>query len=381
MYHKSMRFGLPNFIQKNKKGILALRVGLSEIDFLFFKKDVVEAHVLAYGSEDISHFTVRQTLEKIFTHLPKAEHTQELVVTFPESQFNAQLVEISVPPMLPRYLVGKNEAASIEKEALTRANRIFQKSLFQESGILPSEFSLRKVKILDRRIDGYPVPKLDGFKMGEALFSLLGMFLLEPPFLPIEQFAKSHRMGDIRVIHIAEAIESFARTRNQEGVFLFVEEGKTQIVAYKDGHIAFLASIPMGENGFTEFFGDMLGMREPAAAAFQEQYFHGNLSLAVREKIQTYLLPQVEKFGTLVREKLLSAKMTLPDPIWIFGKGRALRDMQNIFTEETFHDLPFLQVPETRFLLPHEIWENKEFSGRNDPEYTALCLLGAMAES
>jgi len=381
-----MSFGFPNFMRQRGNGILALRVGLSEIDFLFFSRfarsgtarqtEPVGVNVLSYGSEDISHFTVRQTLEKIFTQLPEAKNVQTLVATFPEGQFNAQVVELALPPVLPRHLIDKTEASLLEKDVLARASRIFQKSLFRESGILPGEFSLRKVKILERRIDGYPVPTLDGFKRGEIVCSILGMFLLETPFLPVEQFAKRHSIHDIRVIHIAETIESFAKKQNQDGVFLYVEEEKTQIVVQKEGHVAFLGGIPMGESAFTEFFGDMLGMRESTAAAFQKQYFQGNLSLAAHEKVQAYLLPEIKKFGTLIKEKLLGAQMTLPDPIWIFGKGRALRDTQNIFTDEELQDLPFLQKPETRFLLPKEIWEVKDFPGRNDPAYTTLFLLG-----
>lgn len=356
---------------------MIVRVGLEDIDFLFLQKEPTGVNVLSYGSENTSHFTVRQTLEKIFEQLPKTRGVQELVATFPESQFNAQMLELTLPPILPHHLVDNAEAFSVEKDVLARASRVFQKSLFRESGILPGEFSLRKVKILNRRIDGYPVPKLDGFHRGEIVCSILGMFLLESPFLPVEQFAKSHGIYDIRVVHITEAIESFAKTHNQEGVYLFMEEAKTQIVVHTKGHIAFVGAIPMGQSAFTEFFSEMLGMRTTTAEAFQEQYVQGKLSQAVREKLQTYLLPEMEKFGTLVREKLLDAKMALPDAIWVFGKTRAVHDIQNILGDEELQELPFVQKPETRFLLPKDIFGVKDFLCLDDPVYTALFLLAA----
>src|SRR3989344_4993060 len=376
-----MNFGFQNFMRQKGNGIFALRVGLAEIDFLFFQKEPGGVNILSYGTEEFSHFTVRQTLEKIFDQLPKTKNIQELVVTFPKNQFNAQVVELTIPPILPRHLIHKAEAISVEKDVLARASRIFQKSLFRESGILPSEFSLRRAKILNRKIDGYPVTSLVGFKSGEIVFSLLGMFLLEPSFLPVEQFAKTHRIRNIRVTHIAEAIELFAQNGNHDGVYLAVEEKSTQIAVQKAGHIAFLESIAMGERGFNEFFGDTLGMRESTAEAFQEQYFQGSLSLAVREKVQTYLLPEIKKFGTLIQDKLLKAHMTLPNSIWIFGKARALRNSENIFSDAELQDLPFLQKPEMSLLLPKEIWAVKDFPGRDDPIYTSLCLLGASAES
>lgn len=382
-----MDFRFPSFMRQKENGILVLRVGLAEIDFLFFSRFArsggdrqqtpAGVRILAYGSEDISHFTVRQTLEKIFSRLPQAMRVQELVATFPENQFNAQIVHQTIPPLLPRHLIDKAEAAAIERDALGRASRVFQKSLFAESGILPDEFSLRKVRILERKIDGYPVPRIVGFERGEIVFSILGMFLLEPPFLPVEQFAKSHKIRDIRVVHMAEAVESFAQSRNQPGIYLCVQEQKTQIIVQKEDRIAFLAAIPMGESAFQEFFGNVLGMRESTAEVFEEQYFQGNLSVAAQEKVQTHLLSEIKKFGTLIKEKLLNAAMPLPDPIWIFGRVWALRDIEKIWKGLDLQDLPFLRKPEPRFLLPKDIWEMGGFPGHEDPVYTTLCLLGS----
>ena len=118
-----MGFWPLNFMRKRGSGILVLRVGLAEIDFLFFEKEPTGVDVLSYGSENISHFMVRQTLEKIFSQLPKAKNIQELAVTFPESQFNAQVIQQVLPPILPRHLIDKAEASLMEKDACARASR------------------------------------------------------------------------------------------------------------------------------------------------------------------------------------------------------------------------------------------------------------------
>ena len=376
-----MAFRFPHFTSQKENSFLIFRIGKEEIDFLLFQKEISGVRILAYGAESISYLNVRQTLEKIFTQLPQKENIRELIVTFSASQFQAQGIQQTLPRSPSSHLIDRAEALLLEGEIRAKSSRVFQRILFQESGILPGEFSLRKIKILERRIDGYPVPKFEGFKRGEIECSILGMFLLEIPFLPVEQFAKSHKIRNIRVLHIAEAIESLAKKRNQEGVYLCVEEEKTQIALQKEGHFVFLGSISMGEDNFTEFFGHLLGMRETTAEAFQEQYFRGDLSQTMQEKVQTSLLPEIRKFGILIKKKLSSAKMVLPSFVWIFGKGRALRNIQYVFGNEEFEDLPFSQKPEVSFLLPKEVWEVKEFPGGNDPVYTTLCLLGFASES
>lgn len=374
-----MSFWFLHGIPKEGKNFLVLRLGKEEIDFLFFRKELDGVRILSCGSENILYVNARQALEKVFIHLPQTEVIQELVATFDSGCFKAQAIQESFPPSVPPRVIDKAEARSIELDARKRASRIFQRSLFQESGILPGEFSLRRVKILERRIDGYSVPKLEGFKRGEIEFSILGMFLLEPSFLPLEQFAKAHRIVNLRVVHIAEALESFAKKRNRDGIYLHVEEEKTQIAVWKEGQFAFPGDIQMGSHHFTEFFGDVFGMRKAVAEEFQGQYFQRELSQALLEKVSAYLLPEIRKFGTLVKKKLLEAKMALPESIWVFGRGRALRDVGILFSEDALEDLPFSQKPTMSFLLPKQVWDTKNFPGASNPSYTTLCLLGASA--
>lgn len=371
----------PHFTTQKKSASLVLRIGIEEIDFLLFQGEGANTQVVTCGSEHISHFTTSQTLEKIFYQLPQKQTILRLIATFPENQFNAQVVQQVLPPILPHHTIDRAEAFSIERDVLARANRIFEKNLFRESGILPIEFSLRRVKILERRIDGYSVPKLDGFKRGETDLSILGVFLLEQPFFSLEQFAKRHKIRDIRVVHIVEAVELFTRTHSRSGVYLHVEERKTQIAISNEGHFMFPGSISTGSADFTDFFGAELGMREPTAELFQERYFQGELSSAVQEKVHGSLLPEIRKFGTLVKEKLMGVKAVLPDSIWIFGKGSALRNIQSLFTDAEFEDLPFSRKPQVRFLLPKKVWVGKGFPNDSDPAYTTLCLLGAATEA
>jgi len=294
-------------------------------------------------------------LEKIFAQFPREERIQEIRATFGANPFRAQVIPIIFPPKLPMHVMDKGEAFLIERETRARADRELQKNLFRESGILPNEFSLRSLKILERRIAGYLVPKLAGFRNGEIECAVLGMFLLESSFLPVKEFAKVHTIANVSVIHIAEALEAFARKPGREGVYLCLEEEKTQIAVQARDRFVFLGTASMGARNFTEFFSDTLGMREPTARIFQKQYFEGSLSVGVQEKMQTYLLPEIQKFGTLIKQKLLEAKIVLPGSIWVFGRGGILRNLQSLLTSDVLEGLPFSQKPKIINVLPIEV--------------------------
>ena len=375
----NMGFGFLSFAPKKGNNVLALRVGEREVDFLLFKNTSEGIRVLAYGSEETLHFHIRQVLEKIFAQLPQKERIHELRVTFETNSFRAQVITLTLPPKGHSHIIDSGEARSIEREILSRAARTLQNTLFRESGILPNAFSLRRVKILERSIAGYPVSKLAGSMSRELEFSLLGMFLLESSFLPVEEFARAHRIADMSVLHIAEALESFVRKPEREGIYLCIEEEKTQIAVQMRDRFAFLGTVSMGAHNFTEFFADRLGMRESTVRVFQQQYFENSLSVGVQEKMQTYLLPEIQKFGTLIKQKLLEAKIVLPGSLWVFGRGGVLRNLQSLFAPAPLDDLPFAQKPRIRFLLPEDVLEVKNFPGARDPFYTELCLLGAFA--
>lgn len=359
---------------------MVLRLGKAEIDFLFFHKESDGIQVSSWGSEPIEHLSTRQVLEKILMQLPRGQVIEELVVTFHASQFQAQVVRETFSSHTPSARIGASEAKAIERDACARVMRASQKSLFAESGILPNEFSVRRVNVLERKIDGYTVRQLEGYKKGEIELSILVVFLLESSFLAVEEFAKAHKiLSKLRVIHSVEAMESFAKEHKQSEVFIYTEEEKTQVAVLHGDHFAFPGSIPIGADNFTEIVANTLGMRESAAEQFQAQYFRGDLSVATQEKVQHYLLPEVRKFVTLIQRKLEETKMMLPESVRIFGEARVLREGQNSFFQSALEDLPFVQKPKVSFLLPSEVWEAKSFAGDDDPHYTILCLLGALA--
>ena len=184
-------------------------------------------------------------------------------------------------------------------------------------------------------------------------------------------------MPSITVLHLAQALERFARKKRKNGVYLHIAEESSEIAIWKDGVFALTEAIPLGGTHFTKVFENVLGMRKNTAQEFQERYFAGKLSEELRSQIKTLLAPPLNDFAALVKERLFQLNMSLPENIWIFGKGCKVREIFEMFEDDRVEkDLPFSQKPQPAFLLPKDIWNLERFPKNADPSYTGLFLLG-----
>lgn len=360
---------LGRLLSRKKHGVLVVRIGKQTVDFVFFAHEASAPEIIAWGSEDISYMNVRDTLEKIFARLPNKESLQELVATFEASMFRASVTQLSVPLAATPHIITRTEALAMEREAQDRATRHMQDTVLKESGIVPHEFALRRVRILERKIAGYRVARLEGFERRPIELSILALFLLEKQFKPLDQFVKTHRIRKVQVLHIAEALEMFAQRHGREGVYLCVEEEKTQIAVRQRERFLFPGAIPMGDERFQEIVGHVLGMSPHAAAVLRRRYFQGALSKAAKKKLTSFLLPDIQKFAMLIQAKLQELQIVLPSRLWLFGRVHAFAYAQELFAGD--------EELKTEFLLPRDVWEISTNSLAQDPLYTPLCLLGA----
>jgi hypothetical protein len=363
------------FGSEQRRIILAVHIGKSTIDFVLVERKGGNNTVLSHGTEELLHFTPRQTLEKIFSVCERHAVPKELVATFDHSLFRAKILSFTMPAQASAHRITRSEASEIERDILVRAQKTFQKVVFQESGIRPQEFVSKTVRILDRRISGYPVASLEGFKRGELEFSVLGAFLLDNAASLLAQFSKAHHISRVQAIHLAEALEFYTRAPGREGVYICIEAEKTRIAVRYRGHFSFLGAIDMGSQHFAELFGDVLGMHTPSAQLMQRKYFEGSLSVDVQEKVHLFLLPEARKFGTLLKDTLQEATIALPEHVWIFGRGSALRNLEDLFSGDTLKNLPFSRRPKVAFLYPKDIGKGYFQKDMADPVYTELCFL------
>ena len=370
-----MNLVLPQFRKKRGELVLVLHIDENSISFALFEIQTVNTRILAYGMNDRKSFTLEQNLQEILRQINLRGQISKVVVSFSSHDFRAHVVRGGTKRDNGDFVINERENRSLENEILQRAERDMRKRIIEDSGILPSDFRMNKIEILERKIDGYKVPQFIGVRGKQVECVVLGTFLLLEPFHIIERFVQKNGFKQLEILHIAQAIVYHASKQKKDGIYLYIGNTKTQIGVWRDGKFNFSEGVPVGGDQFIEVFGEVLGMRENIAAEFQERYFTGEVSEEVREKIKSLLLPEIKKFGTLVSKRLYGMKTVLPENIWVFGAGSKIRDIFGMFEEIDETDSAFLQTPTFAFLSPKDILNIENFPHADDPRYTPLFLL------
>jgi hypothetical protein len=370
-----MGFSLPWFQQKKGKVVLVLSIGERALHFILFEEKGEEVRVLTSGQREVYLSNLEQILVDLFAQLTKSARIRDMVVSFSSEIFKAQIIKEPFVRSTPKHSIDAKEAKRLEEKIRTRAKRSFNTILFEDSGILPGDFDFRSMQVLSHKVDGYEVVGLEGYKGSEVEFTLLGTFLLRKPFAVLKKAAKRYRIEHIQVVHIAEALVKYSEQKEQDGVFLSIEHTRTQVIISRGDNVALGEPIPAGEEHFLEVFGEGLGMKENIASEFQDQYFRGELSDILTQKVKALLLPEVKNFGTLVLQELEEAKISLPEQVWIFGSGSNIGDITGLFEHRVKEEFPFSEPPSVAFLLPQHIRAVKDFPGSHNPSYTGLFLL------
>ena len=362
--------------QKSGGSVLAVALDGDTLNFLVFRQMADKKQVLKYGNQQVTAGGLQESLGQVIAQLPREVSVGTLIATFSPDHFKAKSIEIVFPGRGARHVLDKKEALWIEKTMRQQAKAKLFGNLFGESGILPADFRMLRLVPTSQKIDGYSVPRLEGFKAGEIRASFLATFLLATTFFDLAEFVESKKLHTVRVRHMAEAIADFGRKTNREGVYLYVGRRRSQLVVWKQGVLLLPeTSLALGEEDFVEVFGEVLGMRDNIAFEFEKRYVEGALSTQVKEKIDSLLLPTFQKFVTLIKKQLEVMKTPLPGNIWIFGRGIKTHHFQEVLQAQLAKGLPFTEDINVHILAPKDIWEGVSFAQNHNPQYSSLCLV------
>ena len=122
----------------------------------------------------------------------------------------------------------------------------------------------------------------------------------------METLKTKSSLKNVEIIHPFEVIQRQRRV----GVFLYITEERTQGFIARKENFDVTKSFSPGGNRFRDVFQEQFGMVENIAEEFEKKYIRGELSEEAREKVHSFLLPEVYNFGTLVKEKLQNIKMS-----------------------------------------------------------------------
>lgn len=252
--------------------------------------------------------------------------------------------------------IARAKEKAIFQQVLKKAQEAISQSFSKEFGILAKELRWICLKILEIKIDGYPVPELRGYRGKKLEFKVLAIFLPKHYFEIIKRIFGDLGLNIFKIIHIAESLPptflkqkggGFTPTTFQkkvardlttalageikDGVFLDVGGETTQFFLVKEKKIEKVNDFKSGGKLFSQKLSDVLGIDEESARILKERYANKLLNQESRKRIREIFLE--EKRSWYQDLELRIKKDPLFSTVYLFGGGSLLPEISEVLKE------------------------------------------------
>lgn len=302
-----MRF---DFLSKKKEKLfLVLDVGTEAIKILVCRKDNSKVAVLRAATQYFERYGVFNG--KIF----EVNVIKKSVLKAIE-QVQSQGQNLKKLPVLltlsPNLLKARTSLQSFEQnEGLkTKISKTQEKAIFQqvfkkaqeeiyqrfskESGILPKDIEMISLRILEMKINGYSVSRLQGYNGKDLEIRVLATFSLKYYLESIKRIFADLELKIFKIVHLAESLPLAFFNEEVNGkignsVFFDIGGEISQFFLVKRGNLEQINELRVGGKAFSQKISDALGIDEESARILKERYASKLLSLEVRQRIRKTL--------------------------------------------------------------------------------------------
>lgn len=328
--------------------------------------------VLSEGRRFLKYFddydypgVLSRTIELVFGGIEKK--SGQILVVLPPSILKARIVSQVFKRRASQKVISGKEEKEINETVLQRAKKEVSISFSQLSGIFPEHLRFVSLRILERgiKIDGYEVPRLEGYDGKILEFKILAVFL--PGFTEIERILRRSLMpphhltpwlkprqktGDFKIVHAAEGLIRILEDY-PDGVFLDVGGEITQIFLAREGKLEAVCELGFGGKIFSEAISERLGLREKDARLLKERYSKEGLTPESSSKIkEIFHFPSRLWFDNL-KEKLKETQggLLFPSNVFLFGGGSQLPEIKEILEMGKWGSIAFFDAkPKVKIL-------------------------------
>ena len=351
------------FERKNPPKFLDKKLGLINGNIVILKSFIQRLE--PFGIFDSSFFET-EVLKKAFLKAIKGVvspseseiNPKYAVLSFSANILKSQIFFKSLKRKNPKEKIQKKEAESITNNILTQAKKTISQEFTQKTGILAKDIHFLNLEVLEIKIDGYEVFRLVGFAGGHLNFRLIATFLIKYELEKVKQIIQGLDFEILRIIDPAENLVSAIGDKNLSGIFLDVGGEISKIVIIINGKTQWISGFDGGGDNFSKTLSLALGMSRNEAENFKIKYAKKVLSEQVRERIKEILSKPTQKWFNDLKfmfRKVQENLEILPPSIFIFGGGSLLPEIQEILSTGDWEELPFLERPTVKFLLPNDL--------------------------
>jgi hypothetical protein len=356
-----MKLKLPRFQRKNrdKKHFLALDIGTEAVKGALIEEKNKTPLVLetsleyfdrfgTFDSYDFEADVFRKTLGRVLRQLWKEGGRPELLpVLLPPNVLKASLTLVSLKRKSPKKEISKEEGDRISQSLLRTAQKHILQEFSGKTGILPFELQFLNLEVLEKRIDGYVVPRLLGYSGKTLELLVLGVFLPKYYFTQLKSLFKDLDLDPPKFIHLAETLKN-----GPEGIYLDVGGRCTQLIIFCQKKLRGITQFELGGEDFSRTLSQRLGVNIDRARILKERYAARVLSEGSQRKIRGFfsqpLADWLEELTSSLRLSLREGFVLAP-VFFLSGGGSQIPEIKEVLEARDWKDFPFVFSPKARF--------------------------------
>jgi cell division ATPase FtsA len=276
-------------------------------------------------------------------------------------------------------VISKKEEDEIRESVFKNIKGEIGKNFANNFGIPSEDIQFISFKILEIKLDGYNVLKLEGFKGKKLDFRISVIFSLKKYLKNIEKILKDLKLNFSRLLNKEKNVDYLFEREGDEMIFLDIGGEISQVFLVKGGKTDSVFEFESGGLDFTEKLSRVLGLSLEDARNLKHNYSNLVLSEEVRKKVREILSEEIRSwfsdFKSGLRIILEKHKSLLPSNISICGGGSLLPEIKEIIEEGNWEELPFVSRPRVKLIYPKDLKDVEDMTkGLFSPQDFILIL-------
>lgn len=230
--------------------------------------------------------------------------------------------------------ISKTREKAIFQQVLKKAQEEIYQRFSKESGILAKDIEMISLRILEMKINGYPVSRLQGYNGKDLEIRVLATFLLKHYLESIKRIFEDLELKIFKIVHLAESLP-FAffneEVNDKKGNSVFFDIGGeiSQIFLVKRGNLEQINELRVGGKAFSQKISDVLGIDEESARILKERYASKILSREVGQRIKEILLSEKRIWRQDLESKLGGVRLS---NVQLFGGASLLPEIRELLS-------------------------------------------------
>jgi len=379
--------------KEKKEDLLIFDIGSSGVKGLILEKEGRKNRVKRFASKSFEKFGIFQTtafekdlLEKTISEvieklkLKNQTLTKIRLIGLSPEVLKGRITALSFERSNPEKIIDKEEEKIILDLILDKAQRKVAEKFKENYKIAPSEFQVLKKEVIETKISGYKVSSILSQKGKLFHFRILVVFTLKNYLKIFNLIKKSFISKEATLVHKVEGLIPWLKNKkNFSGIFVDIGSRFTQVFLVKDGLLKWMREFEAGGDIFTQALSENLGLTQKEAENLKLRFSKGELSSGSKKMIEEILAQPLNFWFNRLKQEFEEYgdkfHFVFPQDFYLFGGGSLLPGIKRILRNGDRSNLPTLNSPKVKFILPKDLPIKDESGFLKGPQETGIVFL------